>query len=145
MAGISGEDNLKNYPPPCLLIIILGSYKTMNVTANDNKEYARVLSNWLDTLVLTGSTGRRAVFVERSLKRQYHKTIQNALKIRLSNVPSNWQSEIVWIVNKSPNWPDSRRCSWIQQVLWNLTVEISRKFKTEIPIELNFRQTMSKI
>lgn len=108
----------------------------MNVTANDNKEYARVLSEWLDTLVMTGSTGRRAVFVERSLKRQYHKTIQSALKMTIRHVPSNW--------NLNHN-HTKRLDSWVQQALWNLTVEISRKFKAETPVELNFRQTMSKI
>lgn len=113
----------------------------MNVNANDNKEYARVLSEWLDTLVLTGSSGRRAVFVERSLKRQYHKTIQNALKMTYRHVPMNWLAGTYIENDRYTKLTDS----WVQQALWNLTVEISREFKTEIPVELNFRQTMSKI
>lgn len=112
----------------------------MNVTANDNKEYARALGEWLDTLVLNGSSGRRAVFVERSLKRQYHKTIQSALKMTLRHIPSNWNLNY-----NGPNGYTKRLDSWIQQALWNLTVEVSRKFKAEIPLELNFRKTMSKI
>jgi hypothetical protein len=94
----------------------------------NNLAYAASLQVWLDSLTLTGKSGRRAVFVERSLKRQYTKAIKGAISIR--SVPWSWRKGI-----------DAFR----HQALVNLTNTISNKFHLDVPVEFKFRQTMVEL
>ena len=100
------------------------------VNADTVNEYAQALTEWVDALTLTGKSGRRAVFVERSLKRSFKATISKALRMHFGHIPSNWNHGL-----------DAFRFL----TLWHLTVNISRKFKTEIPEQFKFRKLMAEI
>ena len=93
----------------------------------NNDEYAKALSDWMESLTLTGNSGRRAVFVERSLKRQNQNAIKNALNFPLREIPLNWNGTVE---------------EFRFNCLWNLTVTISKKFKTNIPEEFKYRKTL---
>ena len=93
-------------------------------------EYETALIEWVDGLVLSGKSGRRAVFVERSLKRRYKSMIQKAARMHLNQMPINWTKGL-----------DAFKF----QTLWHLTVNISRKFKTEIPEQFKFRKLLAEI
>lgn len=94
----------------------------------NNLAYATSLQEWLDSLTLKGKSGRRAVFVERSLKRQYTKSIKGAVAIRTA--PWTWRKGVE---------------SYRHQALVLLTENIGKKFHVEIPIEFKFRQTMFEL
>ena len=93
-------------------------------------EFADALNDWIDSLVLKGNSGRRAVFVERSLKRRYKMMVAKAARLRHNQVPSNWEKGI---------------SSYKLLTLWHLTVNISRKFKTEIPEQFKFRKLLNEL
>ncbi len=93
----------------------------------NNEEYAKALSEWMESLTLTGDSGRRAVFVERSLKRQNINAIKNALNFPLRQIPTNWRGTVE---------------EWRFNCLWHLTGTISKKFKTSIPEEFKYRKTL---
>jgi hypothetical protein len=94
------------------------------------KEYEQALIEWIDTLTLNGKSGRRAVFVERSLKRRYKLTVQKAVRMSPSQIPSNWFKGL-----------DAFKLL----TLWHLTNNISRKFKTEIPEQFKFRKLLAEL
>lgn len=94
----------------------------------NNLAYATSLQEWLDSLTLKGKSGRRAVFVERSLKRQYTKAIKGAVALR--SAPWAWYKGIE---------------AYRHQALVNLTETIGRKFHTDVPVEFKFRQTMVEL
>ena len=117
--------------------------------SSNNVEYAEALAKWLDCLVLTGNSGRRAVFVERSLKRQYRQNIQNAMLI--GNMTEIMKRRLISRQRSNPhsyqipwNWKGGEE-AWQLQVLWNLTMVIAKKFKTEVPEEFVFRKTLLSI
>jgi hypothetical protein len=97
------------------------------ITESNNQEYAKALSDWMESLTLTGASGRRAVFVERSLKRQNQNAIKNALEFPLREIPVNWQGTVE---------------EFRFNCLWHLTVTISKKFKTTVPEEFKYRKTL---
>lgn len=90
-------------------------------------EYAAALIEWVDGLVLNGKSGRRAVFVERSLKRQYKKTIASAAKIRKNQLPLNWTKGLE---------------DYKLMTLWQININICRKFKVEMPEDFKFRKLL---
>jgi len=94
----------------------------------NNNAYALALQEWLDALTLKGKSGRRAVFVERSLKRQYTKAIKGAIAIR--SAPWTWKKGVE---------------AYRHQALVHLTETISKKFHTDVPVEFKFRQTMVEL
>lgn len=96
----------------------------------NNKEYAAALALWVDSLQLTGKSGRRAVFVERSLKRQFKKNIAKSLLISRFAVPHTWKGTLE---------------QWHLQTLWNITNTVATKFKTTVPEEFKFRMTLNSL
>lgn len=94
------------------------------------KEYEQAMIEWVDSLTLNGKSGRRAVFVERSLKRKYKTMIQKAAAMHQNQVPMNWFKGL-----------DAFKF----QTLWHLTINISRKFKTEVPEQFKFRKLMAEL
>ena len=94
------------------------------------KEYEQAMIEWVDSLCLNGKSGRRAVFVERSLKRKYKTMIQKATNMHQNQMPINWMTGL-----------DAFKF----QTLWHLTINISRKFKTEVPEQFKFRKLMSEL
>lgn len=94
------------------------------------EEFANALTVWVDTLTLNGKSGRRAVFVERSLKRRYKTTIQKAVRMHQNQVPANWTKGL-----------DAFKFL----TLWHLVTNISRKFKTTIPEDFKFRKLLGDI
>lgn len=93
-------------------------------------EYEQAMIEWVDSLTLNGKSGRRAVFVERSLKRKYKEMIHKAARMHLNQVPTNWHKGL-----------DSFKF----QTLWHLTINISRKFKAEVPEQFKFRKLLAEL
>lgn len=90
-------------------------------------EYAAALVEWVDGLTLNGKSGRRAVFVERSLKRRYKQTITSAANMRKNQIPLNWTKGLE---------------QFKLMTLWHINIEICRKFKTEMPEDFKFRKLL---
>jgi hypothetical protein len=107
--------------------------------SNNVQEYAKAVSSWMDSLVLIGVSGRRAVFVERSLRRMFRKQIRNIVDTKF--VPFGIGPRSRYVREAGATDLDD----WKIQSLWFITVNIAKKFKTEVPEEIKFRKTLSSI